>query len=93
MPVALGLGINTAAFTTFNAYVLRPLAVRDPASLYEVSWNKADGSTFGLSWRGRAMNERAHQPGELADTPAPPPVPAPGGTLRSRSVPRRAGKG
>jgi predicted permease len=49
--IAFGLGLNTAAFTTFNAYVLRPLAVRDPASLYEVSWNKADGSPFGLSWQ------------------------------------------
>jgi predicted permease len=49
--IALGLGLNTAAFTTFSAYVLRPLAVRDPTSLYEVSWNRADGSPFGLSWQ------------------------------------------
>src|SRR5581483_3693055 len=49
--IALGLGLNTAAFTTFNAYVLRPLAVRDPASLYEISWSRADGSPFGLTWQ------------------------------------------
>ena len=49
--IALGLGLNTAAFTTFNAYVLRPLAVRDPASLYEVFWHRADGSSLDLSWQ------------------------------------------
>src|SRR5690242_16810080 len=32
--IALGLGINAAVFTIFNAYVLRPAAVRDPYSLY-----------------------------------------------------------
>ena len=28
--IALGLGLNTTLFTIFNAYVLRPVAVRDP---------------------------------------------------------------
>ena len=28
--IALALGLNTALFTIFNAYVLRPIAVRDP---------------------------------------------------------------
>src|SRR5690242_16013576 len=28
--IALGLGLNTALFTIFSAYVLRPLQVRDP---------------------------------------------------------------
>ena len=28
--IALALGLNAAVFTIFNAYVLRPLAVRDP---------------------------------------------------------------
>src|SRR5579863_7041225 len=32
--IALALGLNTALFTLFNAYVLRPLAVQDPYSLY-----------------------------------------------------------
>src|SRR5450432_2925752 len=36
--IALGLGVNTALFTVFNAYVLRPLAVRDPHSLYRFTW-------------------------------------------------------
>lgn len=28
--IALGLGVNMALFTLFNAYVLRPVPVRDP---------------------------------------------------------------
>ena len=36
--IALGLGINAAVFTFLNAYVLRPLAVRDARSLYEFYW-------------------------------------------------------
>jgi predicted permease len=35
--LALGLGLNTAIFTLFNALLLRPLAVRDPSSLYQVA--------------------------------------------------------
>jgi predicted permease len=34
--LALGLGLNAALFTIINAYVLRPLAVRDPYSLYQI---------------------------------------------------------
>ena len=34
--LGLGLGLNTALFTLFNAYVLRPFAVHDPGSLYQV---------------------------------------------------------
>jgi len=35
--LALGLGLNTAIFTLLNALLLRPLAVRDPHSLYQVA--------------------------------------------------------
>jgi predicted permease len=41
--IALGLGINTAVFTIFNAYVLRPISVRDPYSLYEADWTQPAG--------------------------------------------------
>jgi predicted permease len=45
--ISLGLGINTAAFTIFNAYVLRPLAVSDPYSLHEVSLlSRSGGHAF-----------------------------------------------
>src|ERR1700722_6922443 len=30
LTISLGLGLNTAVFTAFDAYVLRPFAVRDP---------------------------------------------------------------
>src|SRR3954465_8633119 len=48
--VGVGLGFNTAAFTIFNAYVLRPLAVFDPYSLYRVQWQTASGRHYGFSW-------------------------------------------
>jgi predicted permease len=48
--IGLGLGFNTAAFTIFNAYALRPLAVSDPYSLYQVYWQSASGGRYGFSW-------------------------------------------
>jgi predicted permease len=47
--IALALGLNTALFTLFNAYVLQPLAVRDPYSLY--TWSNADGPDHRVSWQ------------------------------------------
>jgi predicted permease len=46
--IAFALGLNTALFTLFNAYVLQPLAVRDPYNLY--TWTDADGPDHRLSW-------------------------------------------
>jgi predicted permease len=48
LTLAVGLGLVTVVFTIFNAYVLRPFAVRDPYSLYEVVWHtqEAGGRTF-----------------------------------------------
>ena len=40
--IGLGLGLVTTIFTIFNAYVLRPIAVRDPRQLYEASWLDRD---------------------------------------------------
>jgi predicted permease len=37
--IGLGLGLLTTAFTLFDAYVLRPLTIRDPGSLYESNWS------------------------------------------------------
>src|SRR5215204_5127172 len=34
--IGLGIGLNTTLFTVFNAYVLRPYAVRDPHALHAV---------------------------------------------------------
>jgi predicted permease len=49
--IALGLGLNTSLFTLFSTYVLRPLSVRDPYSLYSFTWTNRAGSGHGFSWR------------------------------------------
>jgi predicted permease len=49
--IALALGLNTTAFTLFDAYVLRPMAVRDPASLYQLTWHDRAGRVRGFTWR------------------------------------------
>jgi predicted permease len=49
--IGLALGLNTALFTAFNAYVLSPFAVQDPYSLYEFSWNSRAVVGHGFSWR------------------------------------------
>jgi predicted permease len=48
--IGVGLGINTAAFTIFNAYVLRPIAVSDPYSLYQINWLNRAGQRHLFSW-------------------------------------------
>lgn len=49
--IGLGLGLLTTAFTVFDAYVLRPLAVRDPDRLYEMFITADDRSTRLFAWR------------------------------------------
>lgn len=49
--IALALGLNTMAFTIFDAYVLRPLAVRDPSSLFQISWSDRAGNPHAFTWR------------------------------------------
>jgi predicted permease len=48
--IALGLGIVTALFTVLNAFYLRPLAVRDPHSLYEIFWTDRAGDGHDFTW-------------------------------------------
>jgi len=48
--IALGLGLNTTVFTIFNAYALRPLAVRDPYSLYKLNWTNRTALSSGFPW-------------------------------------------
>ena len=43
LTIGVGLGLLVTTFTLFNAYVLRPLAVRDPRALYDVSWRSQNG--------------------------------------------------
>jgi putative ABC transport system permease protein len=48
--IGLALGLNTTIFTVFDAYMLRPSAVRDPRSLYEVWWTSKSFHPR-VSWR------------------------------------------
>src|SRR5262249_52905687 len=47
--IGLGVGISASAFTVFNAYVLRPFDVREPASLYSMNWMDAAGHYHDFS--------------------------------------------
>ena len=49
--LAVALALVTVVFAIFNAYVLRPYAVRDPYSLHEIRWRSqgASGRTFRWS--------------------------------------------
>src|SRR5580700_1501621 len=49
--IGLALGLNTALFTLFNAYVLRQLAVHDPYSLYEFGGITKSGGQRGFNGR------------------------------------------
>jgi predicted permease len=51
LTLAVGLGLITAVFTIFDAYVLRPFAVRDPSSLHVVGWESKDAQGWRFSWR------------------------------------------
>ena len=46
--IGLALGLNSALFTLFNAYVLRPFAVHDPYSLYEFTWIAKNNAFHGF---------------------------------------------
>ena len=49
LTIGLGVGISSSAFTVFNAYVLRPFDVRDPASLYSMNWMDRSGHYHDFS--------------------------------------------
>jgi hypothetical protein len=49
--IALGLGLNTALFTIFNAYVLQPLRVSDPYRLYQFTWANRSLEGHSFSWK------------------------------------------
>jgi predicted permease len=49
--LAVALGLSTVVFTIFNAYVLRPLAVREPFGLYEIRWQTPTAGGGRFSWR------------------------------------------
>lgn len=61
LTLGIGLGLNTALFTLFNAYVLRPFAVKDPDSLYHFGWQTTRGGRAGLTWE-QYQDLRAQMP-------------------------------
>jgi predicted permease len=48
--IALGLGLNTALFTIFNATYFRSINVHDPQSLYEPFWIDRAGGAHDYTW-------------------------------------------
>jgi predicted permease len=48
--IALGLGLNTALFTIFNAYYFRSVPVHEPHSLYEFFWTDRAGDGHQSTW-------------------------------------------
>ncbi len=73
--IGAALGLNTTAFTVFNAYVLRPFTVHDPWSLYEFTWyaKSGQGHLFGeaqfrdLAARKSPFSDVIAEEGLLAD--------------------------
>jgi predicted permease len=50
LTLSIGLALTIGVFTVFNAYVLRPFAVRDPTGLYQVVWHARDAAGRNLRW-------------------------------------------
>src|SRR5262245_9042063 len=48
--LAVALGLNATAYSFFNAYVVKPAAVRDPETLYQASWENRGGFPHWFSW-------------------------------------------
>jgi macrolide transport system ATP-binding/permease protein len=51
LTLTVALSLVTVAFAIFNAYVLRPFAVKDPASLYRVAWRAPDSGGQQYRWQ------------------------------------------
>src|SRR4029453_12452966 len=59
LTLAVGLGLLTVVFTIFNAYVLRPFAVRDPGSLHRIGWRAVADGGSSFRWSDyEALRER-----------------------------------
>jgi hypothetical protein len=49
LTLAVGLALVTVVFTIFDAYVLRPFAVRDPYTLHVIGWEAKDAQGWRFS--------------------------------------------
>src|SRR4051794_7989890 len=51
LTLGVGLALITVVFTVFDAYVLRPFAVRDPYALHVLGWEARDAQGWRFNWR------------------------------------------
>ncbi len=73
LTIGLGLGLVTAAFTLFDAYVLRPIAARDPSTLYTLVARSTTRRDYFFSWREtQAIAARPAAPRRTSRRGAPP---------------------
>ena len=49
LTLAVGIAVVTVVFTVFNAYVLRPYAIRSPETLHRLSWRSETDGSSGFS--------------------------------------------
>ena len=61
LTLGAGLGLNTMLFTLFDAYVLRPAAVSEPYSLYQLSFTTRGSGNSTFDWEQYRMI-REHSP-------------------------------
>src|SRR5450432_811593 len=66
--IGLALGLNTTVFSVFNAYLLKPHAVRDPYGLYWYTWVTAKGQGHSFNWR--EYEDLCRQKGVFSDVMA-----------------------
>ncbi len=50
LTLTVGIGLATVAFTVFNAYVLRPYAIRRPSTLYQIGWHSDTSGGRAFRW-------------------------------------------
>jgi macrolide transport system ATP-binding/permease protein len=69
LTLALGLGTLGVSFSIFNALVLRPFAVRDPYSLYQLAgWGDRPGSYEPRSFSWNAFQDFRQRNGAFSET-------------------------
>ena len=48
--IGLGLGVLCSGFTILNAYILKPVDLPEPHSLYGLSWIRPPSADTGSDW-------------------------------------------